>query len=70
MFFYAADSNLLIFISTDPNQAAVGSLEVQITPGAAQAALKARPLPMLRSMPHPHSALQGNNARFHAIKSK
>ena len=69
MFFYASDSNLLLFISTDPNQAAVGALEIQTTPSAAQAAVKARPLPMLRSMPHPHSALQGNKTRF-SIKSK
>jgi hypothetical protein len=70
MFFYASDSSTLLFISTDPNQSAVGSLETQITPGAAPAAVKARPLPMLRSIPHPHSALRGNNARFHSIKSK
>jgi hypothetical protein len=70
MFFYASDSNLLLFISTDPNQAAVGALEIQTTPSAAQAAVKARPLPMLRSIPHTPAALHGSKTRSHTLKSK
>jgi hypothetical protein len=70
MFFYASDSSTVLFISTDPNQAAVGSLELQATPAAAQAAMNARQLPMLRSMPHPTSAWRGNQTRLRSIKSK
>jgi hypothetical protein len=70
MFFYAADSNLLLFISTDPNLAAVGALEIQTTPSAAQAAVKARPLPMPRSIPHTSAALHGSKTRFSTLRSK
>jgi hypothetical protein len=70
MFFYASDSSTVLFISTDPNQAAVGSLEIQSTPAASQAAAKARPLPMLRSIPHPNSAWRGNQTRLRPMKSE
>jgi hypothetical protein len=54
MFFYVADSSTVLFISTDPSEAALGSFQIQTTPQAARAspAAQPRPLPMLRVMPH------------------
>jgi hypothetical protein len=59
IFYYAADSSTVLFISTDPNQAASGVFEAQTAPsGNADQASTARPraLPMLRAIPHSHSA--------------
>jgi len=58
MFFYVADNSTVLFISTDPNQAAQGLFQIQTTPqsGAQQPAAQVRSLPMLRSIPNPHSA--------------
>jgi hypothetical protein len=58
MFFYVADSSTVLFLSTDPNQAAQGLFQIQSAPqsGAQQPAVQARALPMLRSIPHAHSA--------------
>jgi hypothetical protein len=61
MFYYAADSSTVLFISTDPNQVAAGVLEAQTAPSsdAAQSAVsKPRPLPMLRPLPHSLSAMR------------
>lgn len=62
MFFYVADSSTVLFISTDPNQAALGSFQLQTTPQAAIAspATQPRSLPMLRSIPHARSAPRRN----------
>jgi hypothetical protein len=58
IFYYAADSSTVLFISTDPNQVAAGVIEAQTAPSdAAQSATaKPRPLPMLRAMPRSRSA--------------
>ena len=58
MFFYVADNSTTLFISTDPTQAAQGLFQAQSTPqsGAQQPGAQARALPMLRSIPHSHSA--------------
>jgi hypothetical protein len=58
MFFYVADNSTVLFLSTDPNQTAQGLFQIQSTPqsGAAQPAAQARSLPLLRSIPHTHSA--------------
>ncbi|MGP0020576.1 MAG: hypothetical protein ACLPHP_18550 [Candidatus Sulfotelmatobacter sp.] len=54
IFYYAADSSTVLFISTDPNQAASGVFEAQTAPsGNADQVSTARPraLPMLRALP-------------------
>ncbi len=58
MFFYVADGSTVLFLSTDPNQAAQGLFQIQSAPqnGPQQPAVQARALPMLRSIPHSHSA--------------
>jgi hypothetical protein len=58
IFYYAADSSTVLFISADPNQVAAGVIEAQTAPSdAAQSATaKPRPLPMLRAMPRSRSA--------------
>ena len=58
MFFYVADNTTVLFLSTDPNQAAQGVFQIQSTPqsGAQQPGAQARSLPLLRSIPHAHSA--------------
>jgi hypothetical protein len=58
MFFYVADNSTVLFLSTDPNQAAQGLFQIQSTPqsGALQPGVQARSLPLLRSIPHAHSA--------------
>ena len=69
MFFYAVDGTTVLFISTDPNQAAQGVFQTQTTPSAGQsAALQARSLPMLRSIPHSHSASQRSKTRLGLAK--
>ncbi|MGA8214915.1 MAG: hypothetical protein WB799_15065 [Candidatus Sulfotelmatobacter sp.] len=69
MFFYAVDSTTVFFISTDPNQAAQGLFQTQTTPSAGQsAALQTRSLPMLRSIPHSHSASQRSKTRLGLAK--
>jgi hypothetical protein len=70
MFFYAADGSTALFISTDPNQAGLGLLQVQNTPqaGAQQPALQEHLLPMLRSIPHSHSASQRSKPRLGLAK--
>jgi hypothetical protein len=57
VFYYAADSSTVLFISVDPNQAALGSMEVQVAPSSAaqSGAVRARSLPMQRVIPHSHS---------------
>jgi hypothetical protein len=63
IFYYAADSSTVLFISTDPNQAAAGVIEAQSAPsGSADETSTARPraLPMFRALPRlrkgmPHS---------------
>lgn len=56
LFFYAADNSTVLFISTDPNQAAAGVIEAQTTPSSQSSLAQARALPMLRTMSHPHLA--------------
>jgi hypothetical protein len=58
MFFYVADNTTVLFLSTDPNQAAQGLFQLQSTPqsGALKPGAQARSLPLLRSIPHAHSA--------------
>jgi len=57
IFFYAADNSTVLFISVDPNQAAMGSFQAQTTPTSDQAAtVQPRALPMLRVIPHSRSA--------------
>jgi len=57
IFFYAADSSTVLFISVDPTQAALGSFQVQTTPTNNQSAtVRPRALPMLRAIPHSRSA--------------
>jgi hypothetical protein len=54
LFYYAADSSTVLFISTDPNQVASGVFEAQSAPsGSADQTPMARPraLPMFRAMP-------------------
>jgi hypothetical protein len=60
MFYYAADSSTILFISTDSSQAALGSFETQVTPTSASlaAARIARPRPMSRVLPRLHSAMR------------
>jgi hypothetical protein len=64
MFYYAADSSTVLFISTDPNQAAMGLFEAQTAPSGSDAAqptvAKPRPLPMLRALPHSRSATRNS----------
>jgi len=57
IFYYAADSSTVLFISTDPNQVAAGIIEAQTAPSdAAQSAVaKPRALPMLRALPRSRS---------------
>lgn len=57
VFYYAADSSTVLFISVDPNQAALGSMEVQVAPGdaAQSSAVRPRVLPMQRVIAHSHS---------------
>jgi hypothetical protein len=69
MFFYAADNSTVLFISTDPTQAALGALEIQSTPqSSGQSASRARPLAMLRSIPHSQSVSRSNKTRLHITK--
>jgi len=70
MFFYVADNSTVLFISTDPNQAAQGLFQVQSSPqSAAQSeALQARSLPMLRSIPHSHAASRRVMTHFGSAK--
>jgi len=63
MFYYAVDNSTSLFISTDSSVVGLGSLEAQTTP-AESALEQPRPLPMLRSIPRPHSASQHSKARF------
>ena len=63
MFYYAADNSTALFISTDSSVVGLGLLEAQTTP-AESALEQPRPLPMLRSIPRPHSASQLSKARF------
>jgi len=56
MFYYAADSSTVLFISTDPGQGALGTLEAQTTPSSDSALEHARALPMPRIIPHGHLA--------------
>ncbi|HTS35083.1 MAG TPA: hypothetical protein VMH04_05385 [Candidatus Solibacter sp.] len=60
MFYYAADSSTILFISTDSSQAALGSFETQVKPTSASlaAARIARPRPMSRVLPRLHSAMR------------
>jgi hypothetical protein len=54
IFYYAADSSTVLFISTDPNQIASGVIEAQTAPsGSADETSTVRPraLPMFRAMP-------------------
>ena len=55
MFFYVADSSNVLYISTDPNQVALGSFQSQSTPTSASNAAQQH-LAMLRSIHPPHSA--------------
>jgi hypothetical protein len=72
MFYYAADSSTVLFISTDPNQAALGLFEAQTAPSdAAQSAIaKPRPLPMLRALPHSRSATHNSQWLLRNRKSQ
>jgi hypothetical protein len=63
MFFYVADTSTVVFISTDPNQVAVGAFQTQSTPSAAQAAVVQRHLAMLRSVPRLAKRKQTRNAK-------
>jgi len=71
IFYYAADSSTVLFISTDPNQAASGVLEAQSAPGGnahQTSAARPRALPMFRALPHsrkatPHSQIQVRPAK-------
>ncbi len=54
IFYYAADSSTVLFISTDPNQAAAGVIEAQSAPSGSDnqtPAVRPRALPMFRAMP-------------------
>jgi hypothetical protein len=63
MFFYAADSSTVLFLSTDSLLVGQGALESQTTP--TQSALaRPRALPMLRSIPRSHSASRASKALF------
>jgi hypothetical protein len=55
MFFYVADSSNVLYISTDPNQVALGSFQSQNTPTSMSNATQQH-LAMLRSVHPPHSA--------------
>jgi hypothetical protein len=61
VFFYAVDNSTALFISVDPTQAALGSFQIQTTPGSDQAAvMQPHALPMLRVIPHSRSAKPRN----------
>jgi hypothetical protein len=63
MFFYAADNSTVLFLSTDPTVVGLGAFESQTTP--TQSALeRPRAVPMIRSVPHPHSAPRPGKAAF------
>jgi hypothetical protein len=70
IFYYPADSSTILFISTDPNQSALGLMEAQTAPSsAAQSAMaKPRALPMLRALPRSRSAKR--NAQWLLRNSK
>jgi hypothetical protein len=54
IFYYAADSSTLLFISTDQNQTAAGVLEAQTAPSSdadQTSTVRPRALPMFRAMP-------------------
>ena len=71
IFYYAADSSTVLFISTDPNQAASGVFEAQTAPGgnADQAsAARPRPMPMLRAIAHSHTAKRRTQVQVRPAK--
>lgn len=69
MMFYVVDSSTVLFISTDANEPALGSFQLQTTPTAAIASpVVQRSLPMLRSIPHSRSASQRDRNRIGITK--
>jgi hypothetical protein len=71
IFYYAADSSTVLFISTDPNQIASGVFEEQTTPsGNGDQASVARPraLPMFRAIPHARKAAPHSQVRIGPAK--
>jgi hypothetical protein len=62
-FYYPVDGTTSLAISSDSNEVSVGALQTQATPTSAQAAVTARHLSMLRSVPRPHAALGKNRRR-------
>lgn len=71
IFYYAADSSTVLFISTDPNQAASGIFEAQTAPsGNADQASGVRPraLPMLRAIPHARTAKRRTQVQVRPAK--
>jgi hypothetical protein len=68
MFFYIADSSNVVYISTDPNQVALGVFQAQSTPTSVSNAAQQH-LAMLRSMHAPRSAAkQRKQLRFGLAK--
>jgi hypothetical protein len=67
MFFYVADSSNALFISTDPNQVALGSFQAQTTPTSVSN-MTQQHFAMLRSVHAPHSASKNNKTRFRQAK--
>jgi len=72
IFFYAADSSTVLFISADPNgsQASLGVFEAQTAPGGAASAARPRVLPMFRTMPHSRSAVRHGNDKTRVLPAK
>ena len=63
IFYYSADGSTTLTLSTDSTVVAVGTMEVQTTPSDS-ALERPRSLPMLRALPHSHSASARSKARF------
>ena len=67
MFFYVADSSNVLYISTDPNQVALGGFQGQSAPTSLSNTAQQH-LAMLRSIHAPHSAAKGAKPRFGKTK--
>jgi len=71
MFYYAADSSTVLFISTDPNQIASGVFEEQTAPsGNAEQTSTVRPraLPMFRAIPRSRKATPHSQSKIGLTK--
>jgi hypothetical protein len=70
VFFYAADNSTVLFISVDPNQAALGVFEAQTAPSGNASAARPRTVPMLRTMPHSRSTVRHEQTRVSVQPAK